>query len=125
MPSLPTRRLTGWRCQAWSLLLFSALLRGLVPHAALAAVLDDGSPRLSWCAPGAGGPSQPVDLAATLAAHAQCACATAGDAWVSGPAMPVPDRPQSDAVLIVAGIEARFAPRYRGSQARGPPSQLD
>ena len=56
----PQQLLTGWRSQAWSLVLFVALLRGLVPPAALAALLDDGRPPLAYCAPGKAVPRTPI-----------------------------------------------------------------
>lgn len=69
--------LRGWRSQAWSLVLFVALLRGLVPHAALAALLDDGRPQLAYCAPGK---AVPKAAAEAMAAHGHCVCAPAGEA---------------------------------------------
>jgi hypothetical protein len=119
----PTRSLGCWRSQAWSLVLFLALLRGLVPHAVLAAALDDGDPRLRWCAPGVAAPVEGFDPAAALAAHAQCACAPAADA-LAVPAPFVPGLPAASTAPIPLTVGAS-APIYpRTARSRGPPSQL-
>jgi len=70
----------GWRARAWAWVLFLALFKGLVPHAALAAALMPGGPALLWCAPGKN-PVEDRSAGAEAPASAQhCVCATFGDA---------------------------------------------
>lgn len=116
----PQSPLAGWRSQAWSLVLFVALLRGLLPHAALAGLLDNGNPQLAWCAPGKA-PASPVSAPAT---HAACVCAPAGEALATS-GLPPPlallpvARGHSPASAVgAAGIDP---PDLR---ARGPPLAL-
>lgn len=112
--------LRGWRSQAWSLVLFVALLRGLVPHAALAALLDDGRPQLAYCAPGK---ALPGASAEALAAHGHCVCAPAGESLspVAGAALAaLPAAPEAPLALVVVRPSQQTPPI---SRARGPPSQ--
>ncbi|ROH91722.1 hypothetical protein ED208_04870 [Stagnimonas aquatica] len=112
--------LRGWRSQAWGLVLFVALLRGLVPHAALAALLDDGRPQLAYCAPGK---AVPGAAAEAMAAHAQCVCAPAGESLspVAGAALAAsPAAPEAPLALTAVRPPQQTSPIRR---ARGPPSQ--
>ena len=123
-PSAATARTPSTRHSlVWSLVLFVALLRGLVPHTALAALVDDGGPPLRWCAPTPGSPPAPgADLAAAFAAHAGCVCAPAAD--LLGPA-PVAVLPLLPAALPPRG-SAVTAGHPAGptlpARARGPPA---
>ena len=107
----------------WSLLLFVALLRGLVPHTALAALVDDGSPQLRWCAPTPGSPpASGADLAAAFAAHADCVCAPAADLLGPAPVAALPVIPHAlppRGTVVAAGDSAGPALPTR---ARGPPA---
>lgn len=72
--------LKGWRARAWAWVLFLALFKGLVPHAALASVLMQGDPALVWCAPGLPGAGGESKAAGNMsAAQHACVCASAGD----------------------------------------------
>ena len=111
--------LRGWRSQAWSLVLFVALLRGLVPHAALAALLDDGRPQLAYCAPGK---ALPGAAAEALAAHGHCVCAPAGESLSPSAALGLPAMPAPVAVAL-SSSEVRPAEQNPPIRlARGPPS---
>ncbi|MDP3857199.1 MAG: hypothetical protein Q8Q73_05465 [Stagnimonas sp.] len=119
-PNRPQQHLAGWRSRAWSLVLFVALLRGLLPHAALAGLLDDGSPQLAWCAPGKTAPG----ATDARTAHLQCICAPSGEAtispaWISVLALPSasPDR----GTVLPAPVPLAHALTLR---ARGPPRRL-
>ena len=116
----PSQYLTGWRSQAWGLVLFVALLRGLLPHAALAGLLDNGNPEPAWCAPG----KLPPGEAKALVAHAACVCAPAGESF---------DGPRSAPVLgmlpVSTGADAAPAQFLMALcplavRARGPPLTL-
>lgn len=87
-PALTTVR--GWRARAWAWVLFLALFKGLVPHAALAAALMPGGPALLWCAPGKERIDDRSAGAETPASAQHCVCATFGDAAgaVTPPALP-------------------------------------
>jgi len=116
----PQQPLTGWRSQAWSLVLFVALLRGLLPHAALAGLLDNGNPQLAWCAPG----KAPVGQLSTPAAHAACVCAPAGEALTTSglpPPMALPPVSRKHSPASAIGTAFVDPPDLR---ARGPPLAL-
>jgi hypothetical protein len=110
--------LHGWRSRAWSLVLFVALLRGLVPHAALAALLDDGRPQLAYCAQGK---AVPGAAAEALAAHAHCVCAPAGESLspTAALALRMPPRLAAAPLALPATRLVERAPPL--ALARGPP----
>lgn len=111
--------LRGWRSRAWGLVLFVALLRGLVPHAALAALLDDGRPQLAYCAPGK---VVPGAAAEALAAHGHCVCAPAGESLSTAVVLFVRAQPVPVAMPLARSLvrPAEQTPPIR--LARGPPS---
>ena len=124
-PSRANRSPAARHSLVWSLLLFVALLRGLVPHAALAALVDDGSPELRWCAPTPGSPpASAADLAAAFAAHSDCACAPASDLLGPPPAAALPATPPAQlprGSVVAAGHPTGPALPQR---ARGPPTRI-
>lgn len=77
-PSTNAAALSGWRARAWAWVLFVALFKGLIPHAALASVMMDGNPALVWCAPGSQSAAGEAKAASVMADHS-CICASAGD----------------------------------------------
>lgn len=114
--------LKGWRARAWAWVLFLALFKGLVPHAALASVLMQGDPALVWCAPGLPGAAGEGKAAGGMsAAQHACVCASAGDgALPSGSAEALPrsaahGEPQASLRSTVLALRALPPP------ARGPP----
>ena len=121
MQSRPTiTPFTGWRSQAWSLVLFVALLRGLLPHAALAALINDGRPELAYCAPGKAVGS----ASAALGAHAQCVCAPAAEALAGAPLAPAAMVFPTASTLARADARPVGVIRPLPARARGPPSRL-
>ena len=114
--------LQGWRARLWAWVLFVALFKGLVPHAALASALMEASPALIWCAPGAS--SAVADVPSTssmgLLAHA-CVCASASDGGVplSRTAVSFPPVVQAQVALHRGDAPARTLGRL--PPARGPP----
>lgn len=118
-PALNAAALRGWRAHAWAWVLFIALCKGLIPHAALASVVMDDSPALVWCAPGAGTASEGTSSMSSMA-HG-CVSASAGDGalplggielLVAAASLPLPS-----AVLRPAFVTDRL----RLPPARGPP----
>lgn len=121
-PPVAATALKGWRARAWAWVLFLALFKGLVPHAALASVLMQGDPALVWCAPGlpsAGGESKAMG-GVSAAAHA-CVCASAGDgalpteSLAALPRSAEHDQPQASPLSTVLALRSLPPP------ARGPP----
>lgn len=113
----------GWRAHAWAWVLFLALFKGLVPHAALAAALMPGGPALLWCAPG----KAPIDdrsaAAETPASAQHCVCATFGGDAASG--LPEPAlRPEAAAheQLALAAVHSVAEHTLWLPPVRGPPS---
>lgn len=117
---LSQQHLTGWRSQAWALVLFVALLRGLLPHAALAGLLDNGNPELAWCAPGKAPPGE--DRA--LAAHAACVCAPAGESLAGSRSTPTLGILPIATGAAAAPAQFLMALRPPAVRARGPPLTL-
>ena len=104
--------LKGWRARLWAWVLFAALLKGLIPHAALAAVLMHGDPAALLCAPGASaGKTGAQASVAQGSTHAPCVCAAMGDG-----ALP----PACAPVLRVAGAQRVEVPAPALSLARIP-----
>ena len=118
-PALNPTALQGWRARAWAWVLFVALCKGLIPHAALASVVMDGSPALVWCAPGTTATSEAAPGMSSTA-H-DCVCASAGDgalplSGVEWPALTLASpTPQTWLPLAFAAERLRLPP------ARGPP----
>lgn len=120
-PSAPaiSHALRGWRARAWAWVLFAALVKGLIPHAALASVAMQGDPALIWCAPGAGA----IEMAGGMSASAHdCVCASASD---GAPSLAVHEQAtagnrhqQALPLQRVAVAERRLLP----PPARGPPT---
>lgn len=118
----PTRNapaLRAWRARAWAWVLFIALCKGLIPHAALASVVMDGSPALFWCAPGSGAASEAAPGMSSTA-H-DCVCASIGDGAL--PLGAIELRPAAPVALPqIASLPPVFAAaRLRLPPARGPP----
>lgn len=119
-PALTTVR--GWRARAWAWVLFLALFKGLVPHAALAAALNPGGPALLWCAPGKERIDDRSAGAETPASAQHCVCATFGDASGAVTAQALPP-------LLLGHERTAMAPPAPVAQralwlppVRGPPS---
>lgn len=116
--------LRGWRQRAWAWVLFVALLKGLIPHTALAAVVMSGSPQLMWCAPGATGATQGGKAAAQQASAHGCVCATAGDGVLPFKAPAAAQPPEPDPTTDTAAPAQHIALRVLPPPARGPPMTL-
>ena len=115
-----TAALSGWRAQLWAWVLFVALFRGLIPHAALASAVMDGDPALVWCAPGAGA-VQGKAVSSLMGAVHDCVCASAGDG-----AMPLGHVIQSihsaaPGLALPSQAPALAAHQVLPPPARGPP----
>ena len=114
--------LQGWRARAWAWVLFLALFKGLIPHAALASVMMDGSPALLWCAPGAGSQVEGKPGAAMTAAAHDCVCASSADSAAPPKPAAVPTalalnaQPLRPLNSLLAVSQQRLPP------ARGPPA---
>lgn len=113
--------LKGWRAQIWAWVLFVALFRGLIPHAAIASVVMDGNPALLWCAPGSGSVESKAASVGMGAAH-DCVCASAGDGAMPLRRVLLPTlagvRQQSQSSFQNEATTQRVLP----PPARGPPS---
>ncbi|MDO9451808.1 MAG: hypothetical protein Q7J29_03015 [Stagnimonas sp.] len=115
--------LNGWRARVWAWVLFLALFKGLIPHAALASVLMRGEPALVWCAPGAAAISSEGKSSASLPGelHA-CVCAAAADgALPSDPSAAVYGRMAPVQPSAVAAIASDAQPVWL-PPVRGPPA---
>ena len=110
--------LKGWRARLWAWVLFAALLKGLIPHAALAAGMMSGDPALLWCAPGKGVAGMP---AAAEPPH-DCVCAPSS-AEGTGHETALSPRPvaQHAAHPSAAGTTPA-SPRTRPPPSCGPPA---
>jgi len=118
--------LRGWRAELWAWVLFAALLKGLIPHAALAAVMMPGTPVLSWCAPGLA-PANTDELASGIdrsSTSQHCVCALAGDGvlpmvsmhWLAG---------QDHDALWLRPLQTAHPRTQRWlPPARGPPGSI-
>lgn len=112
--------LQGWRARLWAWVFFAALLKGLVPHAALAAALMTGEPSLSWCAPGTAAEGANSQRANGASEHS-CVCASGFDAAAVGDGLAF--QPGDTAPLAVAPTRiARSSAAHRLPPARGPPA---
>ncbi|MES2682776.1 MAG: hypothetical protein V4650_04595 [Pseudomonadota bacterium] len=113
--------LRGWRARLWAWVLFVALFRGLIPHAALASVMMDGNPALLWCAPGSSALAETKSGGVMAAAH-DCACASSGDGGLplGRQAIPASQAGQPQALLLQPQRIA--ATQWRLPPARGPPA---
>jgi len=121
-PMSNANTLQGWRAHAWAWVLFAALVKGLIPHAALAGAVMTGDPALVWCAPGkVAGSSEAGASGAIAGAEHGCVCAASGDGGVlpghtvSPLAPTVVLKPQP--LLLAAASKLRPWP----PPARGPP----
>ena len=115
--------LGGWRARVWAWVLFAALFKGLIPHAALASVLMQGDPALLWCAPGTPGTAAAGKASDEMAgAEHACVCASAGEATLlpGKPGLLPTDRAQADPQRLIH--TAAFTPRLLPPPARGPPA---
>lgn len=122
-PTQPPAALCGWRARVWSGVLFMALLKGLIPHAALASALMQGTPALVWCAPGLAAATGESKAAVEMsgASHA-CVCAFAGDgALLPGKVGPTPSGSTHDQPLARTH-SAAIAKRLLLPPVRGPPA---
>lgn len=121
---LPTTALRGWRASWWSLVLFIALFRGLVPHAALAGALMPGDPAQAWCSPRL----EATDLGGAAAlstvldnAH-DCVCAGSGDSALPTGVAASPQAGAGDARPLPAARSTTPRRLVRPPPARGPPA---
>ena len=124
VPHLPRNAaLNGWRARAWAWVLFLALFKGLIPHAALAGVLMRGDPALVWCAPGSPAVSSEGKSSATMPGEAHaCVCAAAADgALPVDPSAALYARMATVQPLAVSAI-ALDAQRLWLPPVRGPPT---
>jgi len=121
-PSLQSSSaLKGWRARAWAWVLFLALFKGLIPHAALAAVTMAGDPALVWCAPGSPVVEGKAANAMAATAHA-CVCASAGDAALP-PGLGAAPQAVSTADSLPSILHTAASPqRLLPPPARGPPT---
>jgi hypothetical protein len=120
----PSNTLRGWRARVWAWVFFVALLKGLIPHAALAAVVMGGDPAAVLCAPalGNGAVNAGAEAAASqMASHGHCLCASMGDG--APPQVPLapgfltaqPARVLRSVAVAAVCCDTRLPP------ARGPP----
>lgn len=121
-PPSKSSAIRSWRAQVWAWVLFAALLKGLVPHAALASLAMSGDPLLTWCAPGskAGRGEQPATGQAIAQVH--CVCASMADGALPVPVLSpslVPSDPGSG--LLSQTLDTRSSARLL-PPVRGPPS---
>lgn len=117
-----THALKGWRARAWAWVLFVALLKGLIPHAALASVVMNGDPALVWCASGAAATGEGKTTGGMGAAAHDCVCAAAGDGALpqGGAALsPIVAAHQLPQPTLQTAAEAR---KFLSPPARGPPT---
>ena len=119
-PVVKTPPLRGWRARLWAWVLFVALFKGLVPHAALASVMMDGSPALLWCAPGT--PGQAEAGGAKMAAAHDCVCASSGDGALPLPGSAIPAAEAGQSQGLTRQPPWIAAAQWRLPPARGPPS---
>lgn len=112
--------LQGWRARLWAWVFFAALLKGLIPHAALAAALMTGEPSLSWCAPGATTESGTAQRAGSVGEHS-CVCASGFDAADVGGGLAFQPGDSAPPVIAPPRI-ARASATHRLPPARGPPA---
>lgn len=122
-PLLQAPVLKGWRARVWAWVLFVALLKGLIPHAALASALMSGDPALVWCALGAQSSAGEAKATGGMSAAAHsCVCASSGDAAMplvrssdaTAPRTHAPALRQPDLVVVTQ--------RLLPPPARGPPA---
>ena len=114
--------LKGWRARAWAWVLFLALFKGLVSHAALASVLMQGDPALVWCAPGLPSASgESTAMGGMSAASHACVCASAGDGGLPFESVGVLPRSASHDLPPVLPNANLVAQRPLPPPARGPP----
>lgn len=119
-PALTTVR--GWRARAWAWVLFLALFKGLVPHAALAAALMPGGPALLWCAPGKDRIEDRSAGAETPASAQHCVCATFSDASSTATDLAPPPPACRHEALEVTATAPTDRPSLWLPPPRGPPS---
>lgn len=115
--------LGGWRARVWAWVLFVALLKGLIPHAALASALMQGDPTLVWCAPGLPAVAGEGKAAGEMssAAHA-CVCASTDEVTLlPGKVGPLPGGNTHESSQH-ANRTAVIAQRLLPPPARGPPA---
>ncbi len=101
-------------------MLFVALFKGLVPHAAIASVVMQGATGVVWCAPGGSTTAAAAD--AQTAMTEGCLCANAGDG-----AMPLLAQAAAAALKPAVQVPSVRAARPGVSRvwlppARGPPA---
>jgi hypothetical protein len=122
--SSPQTALRGWRARAWAWVLFIALLKGLVPHAALAAMNAGSDPTAVLCTPAlATGviDVQAEHAASQMAGHAHCLCAS-GDAATLPPLVFMALALPATNLENPAAIRAAFVSNTRPlPPSRGPP----
>lgn len=118
---LPSRRPPVRSASIWALLLFLALLRGLLPPMAVAAVLSDGSPQIIFCAPGSQAPIEAGGTEQRLSTHGHCLCASPGDPLLSVAMAALPTSSQAGDRTVPASPVSESSPHWRLPPVRGPP----
>lgn len=128
-PNAPSRRpaqtaLRGWRARVWAWVLFAALLKGLVPHAALASMVMGNDPAAVLCSPSLSNgvlDAKAEQASSQMAGHAHCLCAN-GDATGLPPMRFSALGPPSLGAPPLTRLRTAFASaEYFWPPSRGPP----
>lgn len=114
--------LYGWRAKAWAWVLFLALFKGLVPHAALAAAIHSGDPTAIFCNPSKTAEDR-ADAAAsgkTMPSMGVCICASGFNAPLAAPVLLAVDA-EAESCAFHAAVRATLGTVTRPPPACGPP----